>query len=121
MTERELDNRTGSILSAYRKLSGTDYIPTLAEYISLRSYAADEMRQGISGGGSAPPAGVPAREPVPQPVKDTKPAVKREPKKVQPPLPETAEDKSDEQKEENVVKPRLKGYDILKDLEDPWN
>ena len=125
MREETIRQRTADILSAYRDLTDTEYVPSLAEYLAVRKQAEEEIRNGVKGNAAAEPSPVPmmpeypketpapVRVSVPAPDPPKKPRIEAAPKNIavlpkEDPVPAAAGSGSSD-------------FDILRSLADPWN
>ncbi len=64
MTEQEIRAHTCSIQEAYREMTGIRDMPTISEFLSMRSAAINEIQQGICFKNSEP-TGIPKSMPRP--------------------------------------------------------
>ena len=104
---QEIRNKTEELLNDYRMLTGTDYTPSLPEFLELRRQAIEECRLGLAGTEKALPRAVriSSTPPEPERVRQIRPAEKQTEKD------EKREERTDERN----------GFAILTELADPWN
>lgn len=101
----DLQKKTNELLSAYRELTGTDYTPSLPEFLELRRQAIEECRIGLEKT-VTPSVSMAAAEKRPQ-AKVPRLATTST---ITTPVHEVQEEKKERS-----------GFAILSELADPWN
>ena len=116
MFNSEIKRQTAELLSDYRDLTGTNFTPSITEFIALRERAVEEVRIGVVSERPVEHQTVPqARE---QERRIRVRAVTQEEKKPADPVTERGRENVAENRNE-TRKPS--DFELLKNLADPWN